>query len=210
VTSTATPATPYTVHLAIYDASGRLVRDLGERAVVSLGTAVLTSAPVLFADGGQSILFHDEAGNLLGAWDGLHSDGGFVSPGAYRVQAKWNGNGTGVELWSAFSVLPSGSQLARSLVVAPNPAGGPGQAFAQLRWIPDTRSALVKASIYNVAGELVMTNAVDAGAGRMAWDLRTPSQLAVADGIYVWQVTVLDAGGRAIDRKVLKLAVMRR
>jgi hypothetical protein len=51
---------------------------------------------------------------------------------------------------------------------------------------------------------------VDAGAGRMDWDLRSPQNLAVADGVYLWQVEVLDSSGRTLDRKTLKLAILRR
>jgi hypothetical protein len=170
---------------------------------------LVLSATTFFADGSAKLSLSDGSGGWNQSWDGTASDGSFAAAGVYRVVATYVpiAGGASQTKQAVVAVVPVSGDLADHLIVAPNPATG--RQPAQLRWLPTTRASLVQGRVYNMAGELIFVKTVDASGGSLSWDLRSPSGELVGDGIYLWQVNVMDDHGRVIERVIKKLAVLR-
>jgi hypothetical protein len=198
------------VQLSVLDASGHFVQSLNPVWVdgVAAGPLSLSTAR-LEVDGIGQVLIYDEQGRYLGAWNGVHADGGLAAPGAYRIQAQWSdASGPLAQQSVGMLLLPRSSALLLSLLVAPNPAGRDGRDLASLRWIPDGRTQWVRGSIYNVAGERVQAHEVLASQGRIDWNLRTPGGETVSGGVYLWEVEAVDVFGRVFERRAVKFVVV--
>jgi hypothetical protein len=199
------------VQLTIYDNAGRSVQTLPAIWVEALPDGALSlSSPTLSVDGQAQVQLYDSAGRLLGAWNGVASDGGLAGPGAYRIHAAWSENGTvQAQKDAMLMVQPQSSALLKSLLVAPDPAGRNGGELVSLRWIPDGKTVWIRASIYNLAGERVQSGEVLAAQGRADWGLRSPSGQAASSGIYLWEVEAVDGSGRVLERRGVKFVVLR-
>jgi hypothetical protein len=177
-------------------------------AVGSTGPAVLLSSTRLDADGTAVVTITDADGTVLGAWNGSDADGGLVAPGAYQIHVRWmDGANVKGEGSASLAVLPTGSSLLRSALVAPNPVG-PTRAYVELDWTPDGRTDTVRWRLYDLAGELILQHEVSASATRDLWDLRSASGKAASGGVYLWEVEAIN-GGRMVERRVLKFVVVR-
>jgi hypothetical protein len=209
-TATATPAYQYWVHLELFDSSGHRVRDLGSLPSTDGPSNLLSSVGTLFADGSATVQFRDAGAGWTLAWNGEVADGSFASPGVYLLRATYSAY-TGGALSikeTSLTVVPVADQLGSGLIAVPNPADGSRP--MELRWIPSSRAALVTGRVYNLAGELVFLKAVDASTGNLNWGLRSPSGMAISDGVYVWDVEVRDTNNRVIERIRRKVVVLKR
>jgi flagellar hook assembly protein FlgD len=210
VAASVTPTPAYLAQAFIESLSGHRVKALAPLGVHAYGQGLQLSTGVLQVDGVQVVSIRDADGNLLGEWNGLHADGGFATPGAYRIRVVWSEGGAELAQASiGLAVQPAGNALIRSVRVAPNPAGKDASGRVSLRWVPDARTATVRGRFYSLAGELISQDEAAATAGRLDWDLRAGSGRSVSGGIYLWQVEALSGEGLILERKVLKFVVIR-
>jgi hypothetical protein len=184
------------------------VQALAPVAVGSAGPWVLLSTTRLDADGTAVVVISDADGVVLGRWNGVHADGGPVAPGAYQVHVRWTQDGTAKADGSAtLTFLPVSNALLRSALIGPNPVT-PRDRSVRLFWTPDSRTDWVRGRLYNLAGELIVTQESPADLGSQTWDLDSTGGLPVSGGLYLWEVEALSSG-KVLERRVLKFVVVR-
>ena len=195
--------------MEIFDASGHRVRDLGTLPSTGGPADLSLSQIVLFADGTASVQLRPSDGAWSAPWNGVAADGSFVAAGVYTVRATYTayaGGATAVKQ-GTLSVAPVSDHVGASMVAYPNPANGSRP--MTLRWVPSARSSLIRGRVYNLAGELVYLRQVEAAAGSMDWELRSPNGANLADGIYIWDVEVRDSSNRVVERIIRKVVILR-
>lgn len=210
-TPTETPPVYWQVSVQVFDSSGHMIRSLYNGQVGGQPSNLDVGTGKLLADGTALLRVRSADGSLDIPWDGLAPDGRFVAPGIYLIQVKWSALDKPVveSRTASVAVIPSPNSGLSTLVVAPNPAGA-GGAPVRFVWTPSARAAALRFRVYNIAGELVRDWQVSAAPGFTTWDLRSPAQQPIADGIYVVAAQAFDHGGVGMERVVRKLAVVRR
>jgi hypothetical protein len=188
-----------TSRISIYNAAGELVRhfDAGLGAVNGLSL----SASALVAGRGSISISTGGAGSPSAAWDGLNDAGQPVSAGLYQVMVEKDAPGAGSIRFGAWvQVLRAPGEPLAGMLVGPNPYC-PCNGALQVRLPNLSAQGSVRMSLYNVAGELVVSHG---GAGSL---VSLPMPGTVASGIYVLVVEAKD--GDLVQRRAQSIAVVR-
>ena len=137
-------------------------------------------------------------------WDGKNDGGSFVSPGHYQIAVHFqDGQGSTQEITRGILVAGPAPSLG-DLAAWPNiiqPSTGSN--YTEFKLGSNDPNSL-KVSIYDTAGELVAKVQGAAGTNSASW-----SADGVASGFYIAVVEIQDPNGRTIQRKLLKLVVIR-
>jgi flagellar hook assembly protein FlgD len=193
----------------ILDSTGRLVMTVFDAHAGQPADIRLNQDPFK-VDGTNSLGLFSSGHDWATAWDGRDKDGTLVQAGIYFVQARWQKDGIEEVRTKSLEVILTAKGLTDSMVLAPNPAGsGKTPDEVSLFWRPLAAGQSVRVEIYNVAGEAVRQFEVDGSLGRLKWDLKAPSGQPAANGIYIVRVGVLSSTRELLDRRILKLGILR-
>jgi len=198
------------VQITIYNSAGEAVRHLtaetsGPRDLVTSVTLSTTTIQPSYGPPKPGSV--PEVGIVLSdgttkTWDGRNDDGAIVTTGQYFVEVKCeDGKGGETVVTREISVMADSTDSGE-VVAGPNPVleGEAGTKFM----VRGGSSNTLRASIYNVAGELVRKVEGASGAGEVWWGTE-----GVASGLYIAVVEVIRPGRGVIDRKIKKVMVMR-
>jgi hypothetical protein len=199
----------YNLLVLVFDASAHKIATLLSTQVAAVPASLMVSANPFFEDGSRSVTVTTSGADFTATWNGIAPDGQRADQGVYTIQAVYTQISNGVVLTreKSFTLLWTGNNLISSMILAPNPAGQ-GQS-AHLFWAPRA-GFMIRAKIYDLAGELIMSQAAESSIGTLSWDLKGSSRSPVADGIYIWSVESMDSGGHVVEQGFKKLVVLRR
>jgi hypothetical protein len=137
-------------------------------------------------------------------WDGVNSAGEQVASGVYTVQITSQSPGSAlVTLKGLVQVVDASTDLLGGALLAPNPIAGSGQTLHI--YAPNLQASdSLEVGLYDLAGQLV-AKAYGEGSGMQ---MTLPNE--AAGGIYLVVLQARSAETGASQRKVLKLAVLRK
>jgi hypothetical protein len=140
-------------------------------------------------------------------WDGKGSDGRYLGTGDYQVKLVITQAGTGNQVYSkTLTVVLQADKTLSLAKLGPNPAVD--QVSIDLSALPN--GTPVEVSLWNMAGELIKRSTVVSGTQAVVWALNSSSGQVLADGIYLLQLRTIPSDARLQDRRVIKLAVIRK
>ena len=172
-------AAPASAQISVFNSAGELVASLAPPAGLSgLGLASLELSSMV--PGSQALKINLRGGNASAvlSWDGRKADGGFVSSGTYSVLVK---DGSYRAEFS-FTVLDAPLAGSASPFAVPNPAHAQ-DAVLRIQ-LPGSSPFLRRVCLYSLAGELIATQAAEAGVSGIDFDIH-----GLAAGIYVASVS---------------------
>jgi hypothetical protein len=192
---------PLSGTIQVYNSAGEQVRHLTGIS----GTAdFLRLSAKAFVPGLQSlrVQWNADAADYW-IWDGETDSQVRAKPGVYEIVASTQVAGQNLEVKTAFvQVLATPGTLTEGACVVPEPVR-PGTLFLTLVLPNGGTSTRVALRMYTLSGNLV-TSSSGTGA-RMEWAI--PGILA--PGIYLVAVEAQDPGQASVERKILKIAVLR-
>lgn len=189
----------------IFDSTGRLVAVLNDEmvaAVVALRSLAEGRSDVRVRTGGF-VPVELTSGKVL-KWDTRDLDGVPVSSGFYTVRVTSVLSDGRANVCSATFAL---SRLQDDVIVSANVVPNPSREVAWLVCSLASPGVVVEVKVYNVAGELVRSEAMGPGMRSCRWDLRNSAGLRVANGLYVVVLDAWDPATGAREKTMLKLAV---
>jgi len=203
-TATPTEIAGIRLKLVVLDASGRVVRVLLETGIMQPANDFNLGSDLLVADGRQ--LLRIWADTLFeSAWDGKNESGKLVATGQYYIQAV-SSDRLGHDTLVTKPVSVQRTQLA--VIAATRLAPNPARDTVRI-WV---RSAMagtqVRAAVYTVAGELIAKMDFN-GSDVLTWNLANHAGEPLASGVYLVVVTATDGETGQMERRVMKLAVLR-
>ena len=195
------------VTVKVYNSAGELVRVLDQTGSMPVDGAAWAklSTDTIEPNGGAGAggiprtLGIELSNGASLVWDGRSDQGAYVTSGEYLVEVHMaDGKGGETVVVKSVAVLSVGPG-AGNLVVAPNVLT-PAHPKADLSISAD-RSLTLRATVFSVAGEKILSVVGPAGGNHVTLDGTT-----LSSGFYVVSVELDDGSGR-IDRKVTRLIV---
>jgi len=192
------------VAITVYDGSGEAVRHL--YALVedpsSLVTNVFVSEEMISPNywGTQPGVVSETAVVLSTGvqvvWDGRSDSGAIVANGQYYIEVR-SRDGSGGEIVVVKEVAVLGNPTAyEKAVVAPNVLKGD----LKVATVRTQNPLVLKATVYNVAGEKVAVVRSAGATGQVSWDAQ-----GAANGLYLLAIELYDSQGRLLGRQTSKL-----
>lgn len=195
--------------MKILDSTGRLIAVVFDGNAGGPADFRLSQDPFLL-DGTNTLGLEPLNHDWAAAWDGRDKDGVLVQGGLYFIQARWQLDAQDETRVKPFSVVLASHGFTNGMFLVPNPAGsGNRPDEVTLFWQPGLAGQTLHMDVFNLAGEAVRHFEVDGSAGRLWWDLKTPSGQIVANGIYIVRVGVLSPNQELLESRILKLAILR-
>jgi hypothetical protein len=137
------------------------------------------------------------------AWDGKGDNGSIVQTGQYFIEVhSKDGVGGETTVIKQLSVMAADPNTAGTIMVQPNVIDATKGILGTTFKANSSLTLTLKVSLYTLAGELTkaVAGTPDTGAVYL-------SASGLASGIYLAVVDSIDAQGRAIDKKILKVLV---
>jgi uncharacterized repeat protein (TIGR01451 family) len=202
------------VQVDIYNEAGEIVRHLYEvvddpkgadmTGVVLNSGVVEPGSSVPGAPTTVQILVQTTGVPVTLVWDGKGDQGSVVTGGHYQIGIHWNdGLGANEDITRAILVV-GGGITPGTVFVVPNILNQSIGTTVTTFQINSTNNYTLQASIYTVAGELVAVIAGNTGSNQASWDAS-----GIASGIYIAVVEVRDSNNVLVQRKLLKVLVIR-
>lgn len=136
-------------------------------------------------------------------WDGRNGSGAVVTSGHYQIGVHWE-DGQGKSMDISQGVLVNGGGVSEGEITAsPNIIGG-SNSFTTTFKIASGTARSLRVRLYTMAGESVKTLEGTPGSNQATWDAA-----GIASGIYLADVEVLGSGGGVVQRRLLKVVVLR-
>jgi flagellar hook assembly protein FlgD len=196
------------IEARIFNSSGELVRVVRqENTLASGGLSLKIADTFAFQQQGpkMGIIYGNNITDII-EWDGKNSRGETVSSGTYEVQvvAKNIEGKTVVASKTVVVLKQDPGEIIGKVKITPNPSRS--GADAVFSW-EDTSSGEMFIRIYNMAGGLVKTLAIQKSAGFAQWDKKNHIGEKIGPGIYTCLIEARSNG--FTQRKILKIGILK-
>jgi flagellar hook assembly protein FlgD len=187
--------------VAIYNSAGEMVQQytLPAGAISFLNLSSNSLVPQTGAGKGLTISVGNAPGDSV-TWNGLNAQGQQVSSGTYQVVVLSQSPSGPVKMDASVQVIDAPADLLAGAMAGPEPLGAGKELTVVAPNLAPTDSLVVE--IYDLAGERV---AASAGVG----PTQTVNLPRISGGVYLVVLTAHSSATGGMERKVLKLAVLR-
>lgn len=203
--SVAPPEGPIHIVVTVTDATGRQVRVLLDSSRGSHVTSVVAGEgrEAMAAKTGDGMVIELSDGTRL-VWDTRDSGGRAVPNGFYTVRVVSTGpDGKMRVATDTIALVRPYEKLLASARLVPNPA----REGVWLAWTTASPLAEVSIRVYNLAGELVFKEGMQAGTASYRWNLRNRQGTRVVSGLYIVVFEARDPLMNRTDRRLVRLGV---
>ena len=203
------------VEVAIYNSAGELVKtikDYKDVSNTSISLKVGNNKGMVIVEKGVNAIDITYGTGLFDyvTWDGLNDQGLAVSSGSYEVQVNLVTNqGRTTVATKTITVLSEKVSYMGDVSIQPNPYVHSASLTKTIRfaWIPGTETGWMNVTVYNIAGEKVVSFRTTLESGSVVWNVKTGDNSKAANGYFVVVFESQNRTGR-LDRKIEKLAMV--